>query len=424
MYHLLIVDDEPKVRWRVQHMVDGFDLGWDCTSAGDGAEALEILEGGGMDLVVTDIRMPTMDGLVFLEELRGRGSSTLVVILSAHMDFAYARQAMRLGALDYLVKPIDSSDLRNVLLRVAQVQALEAPGGNGRSQQEANGDLLRVRLLTELLEGRLPPHDWHARAQALGMDAVAGRVASFSYEATAHDAVDLWLEELHRLVTREQALQVIVWDRTHISVVLLSRNSGGLHGVGPAAPTPTPVDQSLAACSIPDVQVGVGTVNVIDQIRYSYLESLRDLYEHTLPGGRPQGSHALRPVGVVSASAQHAVEQACAWLTTHYAHTVTLGDIARAVHFHPKYLCAIFPSVTGHSFTEYLAAIRIERAKSLLTESRMPCHAIAESVGYQNERCLAQAFRRLVGITPTEYRQAHGLQMELLVADGMQNDTV
>ncbi len=419
MYHLLMVDDEPKVRWRVQHMVDGFELDWDCTSAGHGGEALDILEDGGIDLVVTDIRMPTMDGLAFLEELRGRGNRTLVAMLSAHTDFAYARQALRLGALDYLVKPLDAPDLRNVLLRAAQILAVEVPGSQGRDQEGANGDLLRVRLLMELLEGHLPIHDWHARAGALGIDAVAGRVVSVGYEQEAHDAVNQWVEGLQRLIAHDQAVLSIVWDRTQLSLVLLARSNAGPPGSSTTGLTSSPAARAICACPVEGAQVGAGSVCAIDQLRSSYLESLRDLHEHAGPGsGRPHASCSSRPAGAVSASAQHAVEQACAWLATHYAQTVTLADIARAVHFHPKYLCAIFPAVTGRSFGEYLAAVRVERAKSMLVESYMPCHAIAEAVGYQNERCLAQAFRRLAGITPTEYRQAHAARADLLVASG------
>jgi two-component system response regulator YesN len=67
----------------------------------------------------------------------------------------------------------------------------------------------------------------------------------------------------------------------------------------------------------------------------------------------------------------------------------------------------MFPLVVGYSFGEYLAVTRIGHAKTLLAETYLHCHAIALQVGYLNERCFSQAFRRRTGLSPTEYRRAN-----------------
>ena len=112
---------------------------------------------------------------------------------------------------------------------------------------------------------------------------------------------------------------------------------------------------------------------------------------------------------IASVTVQRAVQQACAWIDGHYDQPLTLDNVAREVHFHPKYLCTMFPLVVGYSFGEYLAVTRLSHAKTLLLETSLPCHVIAMRVGYLNERCFSQAFRRRAGVSPTEYRRGNAL---------------
>jgi len=174
------------------------------------------------------------------------------------------------------------------------------------------------------------------------------------------------------------------------------------------------VVHSLRQCPLPGGRVGLGGLYPIEEARASYLESVRRLSE--CESGPDDGGHssnndnhhrrhlAHTRTGTVSIAAQHAVGQACAWIAAHYAQPLTLSEVAREVYLHPKYLCTVFPLVTGYSFGDYVANARIERAKTLLVETHAPCHLIAEQVGYHNERSFAQAFRRQVGLTPSDYR--------------------
>lgn len=78
-------------------------------------EALEILEQEKFDIIITDIRMPVMDGLEFLDQLKARNLKQNVIIASTYSEFEYARKALRLGALDYIVKPILKENLIETL---------------------------------------------------------------------------------------------------------------------------------------------------------------------------------------------------------------------------------------------------------------------------------------------------------------------
>ena len=113
---ILIVDDEPNVRLVFRTALEA--SGYDVTEAADGELALEALEAGPVDLIFLDLRMPGMDGLEVLRRLRDLGNHTPVVIVTAHGDVPNAVQAMKLGAIDFLSKPLSPELLRKIALEV------------------------------------------------------------------------------------------------------------------------------------------------------------------------------------------------------------------------------------------------------------------------------------------------------------------
>lgn len=113
---ILVVDDEPNVRLVFRTTLEG--AGYDVTEAADGESALKALHGGPVDLVFLDLRMPDIDGLEVLQQLRAAGDDTPVVIVTAHGDVPNAVRAMKLGAIDFLGKPLSPADLRKVALDV------------------------------------------------------------------------------------------------------------------------------------------------------------------------------------------------------------------------------------------------------------------------------------------------------------------
>lgn len=113
-YRMLVVDDEAIVREAIkgsipwsQHQVDV------VYCAANAPEAIKYLEENEAELVLTDIRMPVIDGLKLVELLREKHPSMEFIIISGYADFEYARQAMRFGVRDYLLKPVDTNTLVN-----------------------------------------------------------------------------------------------------------------------------------------------------------------------------------------------------------------------------------------------------------------------------------------------------------------------
>ena len=106
MIRVLMVDDEPLVRHGVVAGMDWAALGCEVVGeAQSGEEGLELARKLKPDLIITDIRMPKMDGITMMNTLREEGCAARCIVLTAHSDFEYARGALLFGADDYLLKP-------------------------------------------------------------------------------------------------------------------------------------------------------------------------------------------------------------------------------------------------------------------------------------------------------------------------------
>lgn len=102
---ILIVEDEVLVRCGLRSMVNWEKLGLDVIGdASNGKEALEIYEKEKPDIVMTDIKMPVMDGLELIEKIREQDQSTRIVLLTCYEEFSYLMRAMKLGVSDYILK--------------------------------------------------------------------------------------------------------------------------------------------------------------------------------------------------------------------------------------------------------------------------------------------------------------------------------
>ncbi|MFM9327600.1 response regulator [Paenibacillus mesotrionivorans] len=127
MYTVLVAEDEFEVREAIVSGTDWEGLGFQVTdSAENGQEAWELFAKGAPDLLLTDIRMPFMDGLQLAERVKRQYPGTRVVILSGYDEFEYAQRALKLSVDEYVLKPFSSGDLANVLAKVRTVLDEEA----------------------------------------------------------------------------------------------------------------------------------------------------------------------------------------------------------------------------------------------------------------------------------------------------------
>lgn len=113
---ILVVDDEEGARELFYTILT--DEGYSITLANNGEEALGIFKNDGFDLVITDIKMPVMDGLQLLQEIRKLGSKTDVIMVTAYGEVESYLKAMSLGAAEYINKPIRVKELKRIVHKV------------------------------------------------------------------------------------------------------------------------------------------------------------------------------------------------------------------------------------------------------------------------------------------------------------------
>lgn len=121
MFKVAIVDDEIWVCRLIQKLIDWEELGLELAFVeNDGESGLERIIDERPDIVLSDIRMPNMDGMKMLEGIRQKRIDSRVIIISGYPDFDYAKKVMRYGAYDYLLKPVEKHELKNVLVKIVE----------------------------------------------------------------------------------------------------------------------------------------------------------------------------------------------------------------------------------------------------------------------------------------------------------------
>jgi len=175
MYTLLLIDDEEDVREGVIREVDWQAYGFAVIgTAENGQDALEKMERSVPDIVVTDIKMPFMDGLELAAVVKERYPTVKIVILTGFDEFEYARKAVKLQIDEYVLKPFSAGELIDALLKVrARLDQEAAEKKNIRLLKEhyqKSLPVLREVFLTSLITRRLPAADIREKAHAYQID--------------------------------------------------------------------------------------------------------------------------------------------------------------------------------------------------------------------------------------------------------------
>ena len=177
-YKVFFVEDEIITREGIRDHVDWRASGFEfCGEATDGEMALPLLRTAQPDVLITDIKMPFMDGLQLSKIVRERMPWIKIIILSGHDEFEYAQKAISLGVTDYLLKPVTVRKLETVLQKLSvQLDQERKEQENLKRLQEQiedNRAMLRERLLLKLVVGSISPAEAVEKGQMLGLDLIA-----------------------------------------------------------------------------------------------------------------------------------------------------------------------------------------------------------------------------------------------------------
>lgn len=398
MYKALIADDEDIIRRGIAYFLKKDPEIEVVAQAEDGEMALELAAEHLPDLLFVDINMPFLNGLEFIEKLEGILKNAVIIVITGYDDFKYAQKALRLGVFDYLLKPImentfyDAVDRAKEQLgrRKKQVKYLEW----ARVLVEKN----RPALIAEFLEGWLNGH--------FSETEVEERIAALSLELPKDFGVTLihledkdnaeiggeWDDDLLFYAAENIAEEVF----QSFQPVSACRNAGGDLVLISAC---TPREEWLAA--------GERLARLLQQylpvdvaIAHKGAEEFSDLpgaYEAAMDEMR-----ALLETPQLVRDVKHYIEE------NFSMEAFSLTDAADYTHVSPQHLSRVFRQSTGITFMDYITRVRIRKAIELLADEDLKMYEIAERVGYSSQHYFSSAFKKVLGVSPMEYKK--GLQ--------------
>lgn len=121
MYRILIADDEQIERNGIRTLLKKYGYPFEIYEASDGEEALQINQENAIDVLLTDIKMPFMDGLELTRQILSDNPDVIVVIFSGYGEFSHAQKAISMGVIHYILKPVDVAELKDVMNKVIKI---------------------------------------------------------------------------------------------------------------------------------------------------------------------------------------------------------------------------------------------------------------------------------------------------------------
>ncbi len=281
MLKLLIVDDEQNIRRGLQESVDWASIGiHKVFAAEDGQSALDIVEKEKINIIISDIKMPSMNGIELGLRVSNQYPNVAIILLSGYSEFEYAQQAVRFGACDYLLKPVK---------------------------------------IPELLE------------------------------------------------CVQKCLQ-------------LKQNQRNLEQLASEPPPPT-------------IETLLKNKNISDKYRYEGLIQ----HEHLF------GSDTR--LGISHNRFSATILQALDYINLNKSKPISVNDVALFVQKSNNYFSHQFKKEVGISYVEYLNLVRIEYAKIMLLQTSMMTYEIAENLGFNDYKYFSTVFRKIVGVSPSQYKK-------------------
>ena len=415
---VFLVDDEIVIREGIRESFPWEDTPYSLVGeAPDGEMALPIIRDTNPDIVITDIKMPFMDGLELCRELKSQMPWIGIIVLSGYDEFEYARQCIKLGVREYLLKPINSADLREALDKVSaqlkeERKTLEH-AASLRARMEDGGKFLKEKLIGSLFSDEAVPEDSYdviKQLRSIGCPVPAPFYvvidAAFSPTGTGQEAASLLAESSGGIVNASAS-------RTGTRLLVLGDTAEDAEERAYAFATSLSQELERAQCK--DIRVGIGEIVDNPEKIYQSFKAARHI-RHLLAERKDERAVILgvREMGEVSdEKVPSVISEAKLYMSQNYSNAnLILQDVAKVVNMSKSRFSTVFSQTTGQSFTEYLIYLRLGKAKELLKSSNLKSSQIATEIGYNDSHYFSYIFKKNVGMTPSEYRSQYQNQPE------------
>ena len=405
MHKLVIVDDEYLVRIGIRETIDWAANGIEVIGdAPNGKQGYEMIKELNPDLVITDIKMPIMNGVDLVKALHNDGFNGEIVVLSGYKDFEYAKETFENGIFSYVVKPIDNNELLEVVLRA--VAKLEQK--------------MKDRTLTSKVKTELPTLQSEFMKKLLSSNSFVG--SDISNELMSHD-ISLPSNGLMALVSIEEVfkskvaelgiyidllkeafdaekIQFVSFDFQDSIVMFLDCND---------------IEKVSVICRkafIPFEQKTLTALTVGLTI-YSSLEYIQKTYESCTKLVQSKLLFHLNTVEMeidnqTSYRHRQSISQFFSIIAEKYSTQLTVKSVSDEMNVSESYLMHLLKDNLGKTFNEILTGYRIGIAKRLLLSGKYRINEVSDKVGYIDVKYFSQVFKKIVGVTPSDY-QGHDI---------------
>ncbi|MCL2035457.1 MAG: response regulator [Oscillospiraceae bacterium] len=370
MYKVFFVDDEASMRAGIRN-----NMNWDNSSftlageAPDGEMALSLMQDIMPDILVTDIRMPFMDGIELSRRARKIMPWLKIIILSGHGEFEYAKQAITIGVEEYLLKPVTSASLFESLDKVAAKIEQEADDNMAKRCLNLADDNKIVTIQDISVSGLVSSsqasvfptsHKLRYLSKADIPEFLDGYLSNFQSESVAsflfmnYVIVDI-------ITAASKIIEELGGDK--------SRVLSGYSQVSKLLRSNTTVEDVKSMLTAYLEQ----TIDFRDSLTdYKYSDIIAKAKEYIQKNFSEQG--------------------------------LSLHSVAKEVNVSPNHFSTIFSQETGETFINYVTRIRLAHAKTLLEMTGMRTADIAYDVGYNDTHYFSYVFKKNLGVTPREFR--------------------
>ena len=468
MRNILVVDDDPVIRRELCGFLEEYSRETGealvACEAENGQKAIEAVCARPIELIFSDIKMPLCTGTQMMEKLRELGYAGQVVIISGFEDYSLIRSSMKLGASDYLLKPIAQEEFR-VVLR----ECLDRPGRE-TARRSALPSGSAIACIADLFRERVPDENRRRAAfiqmraavrEAFG-DAVLlqGAYRGYWAMALASPCTAAAARELHRVLLGMK-IRFGCDDRTSSAPELPAAFSRCMEKLNlffydvpdlfTAVHEPFPYEglmkqlvSAVCACDF------IGFSGFLSQLFSTLcrdrpdLEETRRLLTSILYRAMAQNNHLIAVVGQYKFTEHDllpCIEEATSamelrrrmmesfhlymealrektvnrdsynvskvkqLLEEEYMKDISLTEISDRLGIHPNYLSTLFKTETGTTYSQYLRALRVKKAADLMRTTNLKVYEIAERVGYSDTASFYRVFKEELGVSPARYKR-------------------
>jgi len=345
MITAMIVDDEAATRAIIRRFGEWDRLGIRIVAeAEDGGSALKQMESSSIRLVITDMNMPGIDGVGLMKTLNERYPQVKVVVVSGYDDFAYLKQAIRYRANDYLLKPVDPSELNRTLekCRIDLIELEKQELAAMALDDETRRRLREVDPLIRAHYGELRVEDLYRVVEELVREHMEKSQSGAADCASERRLARELMQRLHELRQSFSQEEEPTWEERH---------SDG---------EPT-----------------------LSEIPRAYKESLEQLIRRRKFRDRLD------------------LNEVRAYAAEHFAEPLSLDGLARCFFVSKEYLSRTFRQEFGQTLTDYIQQVRVEKARAWILEG-VPIRRASEMCGYEDVGYFYRVFKKQYGIAPGE----------------------